>query len=89
LVSNWWASVRNVLPEQTLDPKSIVEVRPAEEPSRTGVEEEIKSEFPTWWELRRSWAESEEAFERALARGHSQALSQPIEMNRLLQELSQ
>lgn len=82
---DWWKSV----PEQPVVPESIVEASPSLEPRVLSLGNRLRSEFPTWWEMQRALAESDDALERTLARGRSGAYSQPLNLNHLLEELTQ
>ena len=84
-LGDWWKSV----PEQPVVPESIVEASPSLEPRVLRSGNRLRSEFPTWWEMQRALAESDDALERTLARGRSGAYSQPLNLNHLLEELRQ
>jgi len=82
---DWWESIS----EQPVEPKSIVEASPPAEPNGFEVGNRLEREFPTWLELQRAIAESDESLQRTLARGRSEADSQPLDLNHLLEELTQ
>jgi hypothetical protein len=82
---DWWKSV----PEQPVELKSVVEASPSSELRAADLGNRLRSEFPTWWEMQRALAESDDALERTLARGRSGAYSQPLNLNHLLEELTQ
>jgi hypothetical protein len=84
-LSEWWKSV----PEQPVVPELIVEASPSFEPRVSEVGNRLRSEFPTCWEMQRALAESDDAFQRTLARGRSAAYSEPLNLNHLLEELRQ
>jgi anti-sigma factor RsiW len=84
-LGDWWKSV----PEQPVVPESIVEASPSVEPRVSEVGNRLRSEFPTCWEMQRALAESDDAFQRTLARGRSAAYSEPLNLNHLLEELAQ
>jgi len=71
------------------EPTSTVEARPFKEPRVLEAVHRPESEFPTWWEMQRALLESDEAFQRTLARGRTGASSQPLDLNHLLKELTQ
>jgi len=82
---DWWKSV----PEQPVVPESIVEASPSLELRVSEVGNRLESEFPTLWEMQRAIAESDDSLQRTLARGRSGAYSEPLNLNRLLEELRQ
>ncbi|MFN5322119.1 MAG: zf-HC2 domain-containing protein [Planctomycetota bacterium] len=82
---DWWKSI----PVQPGEPTSTVEARPFKEPRVLEAVHRPESEFPTWWEMQRALLESDEAFQRTLARGRTGASSQPLDLNHLLKELTQ
>lgn len=84
-LSEWWKSV----PEQPVVSELIVEASPSFEPRVSEVGNRLRSEFPTCWEMQRALAESDDAFQRTLARGRSSAYSEPLNLNHLLEELTQ
>lgn len=82
---DWWTSA----PEQSVAPERVVEASPSPEQGVLEITDKAPVEFPTWWEMQRSLAESDEALELILARGRSGAHSQPLNLNRLVEELTQ
>jgi anti-sigma factor RsiW len=82
---DWWKSV----PQQPVVPESIVEASPSLKPRVSEVGNRLQSEFPTWWEMQRAIAESDDALQRTLARGRSGSYSEPLNLNHLLEELRQ
>jgi anti-sigma factor RsiW len=88
-LSGWRTGVDDLTPAPTGGSGMTAKARPTADSVETEQRAERLSEFPTWWELQRSWAESEEAFERALARGSAGGFSQAREISPFIQEWDQ
>jgi hypothetical protein len=88
-LSGWFGDWWKTNPEQPVEPGSIVEASPVIEPRVLAAAHRPESEFPTWWEMQRALLESDEAFQRTLARGRTGAPLQPLDLNHLLKELTQ
>ncbi len=84
----WWGQGKVALPEG-VDPNSLAETDFPGETLPPLAELSRQSEVPTWLEMQRSLVESDAAFERVLARGHTRGISQSIQMKELLEELMQ